>query len=144
MIVLDANILLYAQDSTSPHHLAARGWIDKVFSGKETIGLPWQSVWAFLRISTNKQIYTAPLSMEQAIDVVEEWIELPQVQLMVPGGKHWGILKEMLLKGRVRGPQSTDGQLAAIAIEYGGILHTTDRGFARYPGLRWFNPLDSA
>ena len=89
----------------------------------------------------NKQIYAAPLSMEQAVDVVEEWLELPQVQLMTPGNNHWALLKEMLLKGRVRGPQSTDAQLAAVTIEHGGVLHTADHGFARFPGLRWVNPL---
>ena len=141
MIVLDANILLSAQDSTSAYHVAARNWVDQVFSGTETVGLPWQSLWAFLRISTNKQIYAAPLTREQAIDVVEDWMELPQLQLMVPGDKHWELLKEMLLKGRVRGPQSTDAQLAAITIEHGGILYTADHGFARFPGLRWVNPL---
>ena len=144
MIVVDANILLYAQDSTSAHHFAARVWVDQVFSGQETIGLPWQSVWAFLRISTNRRIYAAPLSMEHAIGLAEEWLALPQVQLMVPGDKHWKLLKDMLLKGRVRGPESTDAQLAAISIEYGGVLYTADRGFARFPGLRWVNPLESA
>jgi toxin-antitoxin system PIN domain toxin len=142
MIVVDVNLLLHAQDSTSTHHLAAKVWVDQVFSGQETVGLPWLSVWAFLRISTNRRIYAAPLSMEQAISVVEEWLALPQVQLVDPGGKHWQLLKDMLLKGQVRGPESTDAQLAAITIEHGGVLQTTDRGFARFPGLRWINPLE--
>lgn len=144
MIVLDANLLLYVHDSTSPHHQAAKVWLKQAFSGSETVGLPWQSAWAFLRISTNERIYANPLSMGQAIALVDEWIDLPQVQLLIPGEKHWRFLKDMLLKGQVRGPAATDAQLAAITVEYGGILHTGDHGFARFPGLRWVNPLQKA
>jgi uncharacterized protein len=144
VIVLDANLLLHAQDSTSERHVAARTWLESVLSGPELIGLPWQVAWAFLRLSTNPRIFTHSLSMEQAIVVIQYWIGLKQVRLLVPGERHWSLLRQMLIEGQVRGPLTTDAELAALTIEYGGVLHTTDRNFARFPGLRWVNPLQAS
>jgi hypothetical protein len=141
VIVLDANVLLYAYDGTSPHHSAARDWLKGVFSGSELVGLPWQVVWAFLRLSTNSRIFTDSLSMEKAVEVAQEWMDLKQVRMLGPGERHWKLLQQMLIDGRVRGPLTTDAELAALTIEYGGVLYTTDRDFARFPGLRWVNPL---
>lgn len=141
MIVLDVNILLYAYDRTSPEHPVARAWLREAFSGQELIGLPWQAIWAFLRLSTNSRIFANSLSMEQAVNVVQQWTELKQVRLLVPGDRHWSLFRQMLIEGQVRGPNTTDAELAALTIEYGGVLHTTDRDFARFPGLRWVNPL---
>jgi toxin-antitoxin system PIN domain toxin len=141
VIVLDVNLLLYAYDDTSAHHSVARAWLKKAFSDPDLIGLPWQTVWAFLRLSTNSRIFTNSISMEKAIGIVQQWMELKQVRLLVPGERHWSIFQWMLIEGQVRGPLATDAQLAALTIEYSGVLHTTDRGFARFPGLRWINPL---
>jgi hypothetical protein len=144
VIVPDANLLLYAYLSASPLHVQARVWLRKVLSEPDAIGLPWLSVWAFVRICTNNRITLKPVSMDEAVEAVESWLELPHVQLLSPGERHWLVFRQMLLEGQVRGPAATDAQLAAITIEHGGILHTTDRGFARFPGLRWANPLESA
>jgi toxin-antitoxin system PIN domain toxin len=141
VIVLDANVLLYAYDGTSPHHSVARDWLKGVFSGSELVGLPWQVVWAFLRLSTNSRIFADSLSMEKAVEVAQEWMDLKQVRMLAPGERHWRLLQQMLIDGRVRGPLTTDAELAALTIEYGGVLYTTDRDFARFPGLRWLNPL---
>jgi toxin-antitoxin system PIN domain toxin len=141
LIVLDANLLLYAYDGTSPHHSAARTWLGKVFSGPELIGLPWQVVWAFLRLSTSNRVFANSLSMEQAVAVVQQWMDLKLIRLLAPGERHWNLLQQMLIEGQVRGPLTTDAELAALAIEHGGVLYTTDRDFARFPGLRWVNPL---
>lgn len=141
MIVLDANLLLYAYDETSAQHPAARVWLRGVFSGQELIGLPWQVVWAFLRLSTNGRIFANPLSMEQAAGVMQQWMDLKQVRLLVPGERHWNLLKMLLTEGRAKASLTTDAELAALTIEHGGVLHTTDRDFARFPGLRWVNPL---
>jgi toxin-antitoxin system PIN domain toxin len=141
VIVLDANILLYAYDDTSPQHAEARVWLNGVFSGHELIGLPWQVVWAFLRLITNSRIFSNCLSMETALGVVQQWMDLRQVRLLAPGERHWGLLRQMLIEGKVRGPLTTDAELAALTIEKGGVLYTTDRDFARFPGLRWVNPL---
>ena len=144
MIVLDANLLLYAYDTRATDHKAAGAAITRVFEGPELIGLPWQTILAFLRISTNARIPGAGLSIEEALAVVQTWIELPQVTVLAPGEKHWGILQQMLIGGRVNGLATADAALAALTIEHGGVLFTTDRGFARYPGLRFVNPLEES
>ena len=141
MIVLDVNLLLYAYNSASPRHHAAYAWVRETFSGTELVGLPWQTISAFLRISTNARLPGEQFSMERAVAIAQQWIDLRHVRLLAPGERHWGLLQRMLLEGQVRGPLTTDAQLAALTIEHGGVLHTTDRDFARFPGLRWVNPL---
>ena len=141
MIVLDANLLLYAYDASSPHHQAAQKWLQKTFSADELIGIPWQSVGAFLRIVTNVRLPGQRTTLEQALEVVDLWFEQPNVRFLTPSERHWPLLRQMMIEGKARGPLLTDAQLAALTIEHGGVLHTTDRDFARFPGLRWTNPL---
>ena len=141
MIVLDANLLLYAYNSLAPNHAQARQCIEAVFSGTEAVGLPWQTVSAFLRIITNRQLPGDRLSMEEAVALVEEWAALPMVHLLAPRDRHWAFFRRMLLEGKASGPLTTDAQLAALTIENGGVLYTTDRDFSRFPGLKWVNPL---
>ena len=141
MIVLDVNLLLYAYNSASSRHHAAYAWVRETFSGTELVGLPWQTIWAFLRISTNSRLPGEQFSVEGAVAIVQQWTDLKQVRLLAPGERHWVLLQRMLLEGQVRGPLTADAHLAALTIEYGGVLHTTDRDFARFPGLRWVNPL---
>jgi toxin-antitoxin system PIN domain toxin len=144
VIVLDVNLLIYASDGNAVLHEAARRWLQSIISGSELIGLPWQTIDAFVRISTNPRVSGGQVSIEQAIGAIEHWMDLPQVRVLSPGERHWGILKDMLTEGQARGPLATNAGLAAVTIEYGGVLHTTDRGFARFPGLRWVNPLAAA
>lgn len=144
MIVLDANLLLYAYDTLAAEHAAAHEFIQGIFAGEEWIGLPWQTVLAFLRISTNSRLSSSRLPMEKALSIAQEWIELRHVRLLVPGERHWDLLQKMLLQGRISGPSATDAALAAVTLEYGGVLYTSDRGFARFPGLRWINPLQKS
>lgn len=141
MIVLDANILLYAYDTTSSHHAAARGWIEQVLSSGEAVGIPWQTAAAFLRVVTNPRLPGERFTIEQAVLVVEQWFDQPNVKPLAPGENHWPLLRQMMAEGQTRGPLITDAQLAALTIECGGILHSTDRDFTRFPGLRWTNPL---
>jgi toxin-antitoxin system PIN domain toxin len=141
VIVLDANILLYAYDSASAHHAKARSWVEGAFSGVEPVGLPWQTVAAFLRIMTNPRLPGARFSLPEAVEIVVRWLEQENVRLLAPGDDHWQLLRKTALEGQAPGPLITDAQLAALTIEYGGVLHTTDRDFARFPGLRWTNPL---
>ncbi len=143
MIVLDANILLYAYDVDSPRYKAASSYLEAIFSAPELVGIPLQSISAFLRISTQRGALRAPYTVEEAVGFVEEWIALPQVRLLSGGDHYWAILKRMLLEGHVSGRSVTDAEIAAVTIEHGGELQTYDRGFARYPGLRWKNPLAS-
>ena len=141
MIVADANLLIYAYDSVAVQHLAARAWLENVFSGSEVFGLPWQTISAFIRISTNSRLTGDRFPTEAAIRIVQHWMVLKQVRLLSPTERHWSIFQRMLIEGQIRGPRCTDAQLAALTIEHGGVLYTTDRDFARFPGLRWVNPL---
>jgi toxin-antitoxin system PIN domain toxin len=141
VIVLDVNLLLYAADGNAVLHERARRWLQSIISGSELIGLPRQTIDAFVRISTNPRVSGGQVSVERSIGAVEQWIDLPQVRVLSPGERHWGILKDMLTEGQATGALAADAGLAAVTIEYGGVLHTTDRGFARFPGLRWVNPL---
>lgn len=143
MIVLDANILLYATDPDTAQHQAAYDYVLSKLEGVESVGLPTQSVSAFLRISTQRGVLQHPFSVKEALEIVDQWLELPHVRLLVPGDRYWPIFRRMLLEGHVSGRSVTDAEIAAVTIEYGGELQTNDRGFARYPGLRWNNPLAS-
>jgi uncharacterized protein len=141
MIVVDANLLLYAYDVDSAFYAASRKHLEALFSSSETVGIPLQCISAFLRISTQKGALRAPYPIEEAVEFVREWLALPHVQLLTAGERYWSILQRMLLEGHAAGRLVTDAGIAAMTIEYGGELHTNDRGFARFPGLRWKNPL---
>ena len=141
MIVPDVNLLLYAYDSSSDQQAAAGRWLQEILSGPDTVGLNWLSIGAFLRIATNSRLDRSRLPMNSAISIVDEWLAMRAVRLIVPGEGHWAILKEMLIAGRIQGPVTTDAQLASLTIEHGAMLHTADHDFARFPGLRWVNPL---
>lgn len=141
MIVPDANILLYAYDSRSQCNEASRKWLQHTLSGTETVGLTWVTLWAFIRISTAARIFERPLSAEEAISVVSAWLERPAVAIITPGDRYWGILQRLLKEGQCSGPLAMDAALAAIVVEHGATLHTTDRDFSRFPDLSWKNPL---
>lgn len=141
MIVLDANILLYAYDPSSERHDQARAWIEEVFSGGNLVGIPWQTAHAFLRVVTNPKLTVRRVTAEEAAQIVDSWTAQPNVRFLGPSEQHWNVLRRMLVEGQARGPLVTDAQLAALTIEHGGELYTTDRDFARFPGLRWKNPL---
>ena len=141
MILVDANLLLYAEDSLSEHHEAARRWWDEQLSASEPVGLSWPSLTAFIRIGTNARLLRRPLSLVEAIARVQSWLEQPCVRLLLPSDHHWEILRRMLREGKAAGPMVTDAHLAALAIEHGCVLQSTDRDFARFPELAWENPL---
>ena len=141
MIVVDANLLIYSYDLDSAHHKKSLSWLEELLSGAEAVGLPWQSVSAFLRVITNRRLSGMRVTLEQAVQVVDEWLQQPNVQVLVPADQHWSVLRQMILEGRASGPLVSDAEIAAITIEQGAVLHTTDRDFARFPGLRWKNPL---
>jgi toxin-antitoxin system PIN domain toxin len=141
VIVLDANILLYAYDGSSPQHMKARDWLEQVLSGTDPVGLPWQTVSAFMRILTNLRLPGPRFAIGEVVEVVDGWFDQPNVQALTPGDGHWTLFRQMVAGGQASGPLVSDAHLAALTLEYGGVLHTTDRDFGRFPGLRWKNPL---
>jgi toxin-antitoxin system PIN domain toxin len=142
MILVDANVLLYAYNTSSEHHSRCRAWLEETLAHpEEPLGLPWASVLAFLRISTNSRAYPAAYSIEEAVSFVTGWLHLSAVALVSPGDRHWAILSSLLPLAQARGPLVSDAHLAALAIEHGALLCSTDRDFTRFPGLRTFNPL---
>jgi toxin-antitoxin system PIN domain toxin len=142
LILVDANLLLYAYNSSSEEHDGAMKWVEAVFSGSEPVALVWPVLLAFIRISTNARAFPKPLSRAEAMIVVSEWLDRPQTVLIVPGDNHWDTLQRVSSLGKVSGPLFSDAHLAALAIEHGATLYTTDRDFARFPNLRFENPLD--
>ena len=141
MTLLDVNVLLYAYDKDAPNHLAAAQWIKHLFLGSETIGLPWITLWAFMRISTNSRVLNNPKTAHEAFQIVREWLALPGVVVVQPGPRHLELLERLVIDNRAAGPLTTDAALAAMAIEHGATLASTDREFSRFPNLRWVNPI---
>ena len=143
MILIDANLLLYAYDPRAAEHDASRRWLEATLSGVELVRFAWLTLWAFLRISTNPRVFEHPLSMAEAEAIVSSWLVQPVAGTLEPAERHWEILKGLLHAGQSTGPLVMDAVLAAIAIEHGATLHTTDRDFARFAGLKWRNPLQT-
>lgn len=141
MILVDANLLLYAEDSLSAHHAAARTWWDEQLSGTEPLGLCWLVLTAFVRIATNPRLHQRPLTLDEAFDRVQSWLDQPCVRLLHPTEHHWRFFQQMLRDGNATGNLVTDAHLAAVALEHSCELCSTDSDFARFPGLKWRNPL---
>ncbi len=141
MIIVDANLLLYAYHPRSEHHEPSRMWFESALAGPEPLRLAWITILAFLRISTSTRIFEHPLTSGEARMHVTSWLELPTVGIIEPTERHWGILAELLESGQVTGALVMDAALAALAIEHGATLCTTDRDFGRFHGLKVFNPL---
>ncbi len=143
MMLVDANLLLHAYNPRSAEHDASRAWLERVLSGVELVRFPLLSLWAFLRISSNARVFEHPLTIEEATGFVASWLAQPQAGILEPGERHWEILGELLRDGQISGPLVMDAVIAAIAIEHGATLCTTDRDFARFTRLHWTNPLTS-
>jgi toxin-antitoxin system PIN domain toxin len=141
VILIDANLLLYAYDPHSSHHAASKAWIEKTLTGSELVRFAWTTIWAFLRISTNARVYERPLSIAEAQDAVSSWLAQSAVSVLEPGERHWEILRRLMTDGQTTGSLVMDAALAALAIEHGATLYTTDRDFARFSELRSTNPV---
>jgi len=141
MILVDANLLLYAEDSLSEHHQATRTWWDAQLSGAEPICLCWPVLTAFIRIGTNVRLHRRPLTLGEAVERVQSWFDQPCVRIIYPGEQHWAIFQVMLRDGKAIGSLVSDAHLAAMAVEHNCILQSTDVDFARFKGLKWNNPI---
>ena len=140
MKLLDANILLYAYDARSAHHAVCREWLTGVLNDDEPVGLPWQTLLAFVRIATNSRAVQTPIPISQACAIVDSWLQRPQVVVVEPGDRYWDILREQLAQAKVSGPLVTDASLAALALEQGATLCSTDRDFLRFTTLKRLDP----
>ncbi len=144
MKLLDANILLYAYDSDSAHHAVCRSWLEAAFNSEEIVALPWQTLLAFVRISTNSRATKKPLQSAEACTIVSSWLHQANVSVIGAGGRFWGLLKDQIREAQVTGPLVTDAALAALALEHGATLCSVDRDFRRFRGLKLMDPTDQS
>jgi hypothetical protein len=141
MILVDANLLVYAQVASMSQHEPARRWLDSRLNGSAQVGLPWPSLLGFLRLTTNPRIFERPLSVAAAWKQVREWLACRTVWIPLPTDRHTQVLERLLPETGGRANLIPDADLAALAIEHGLILCSTDGDFARFSTLQWENPL---
>jgi hypothetical protein len=141
VILVDANLLVYAYASGVPRHDAARRWLEDRLNGTARVGLPWPSLLAFLRLVTNPRVFSSPASIERAWSQVRAWLSARPVWVPQPTESHADVLEGLLGSTGARANLVPDSHLAALAIEHGLVLCSTDGDFARFPDLRFENPL---
>lgn len=141
MILPDVNILIYAYDADSSRHAEARAWWEQTLSSPRDVGMAWAAMLGFIRIATHPKVAANPMRPAEATRRVKSWLAHPRVRILTPGENHARILFDLLDRIGTAGNLTTDGHLAALAIEYKAELASTDADFTRFPGLRWFNPL---
>ncbi len=144
MILVDANLLIYAVNLDARQHETARSWLDKTLSGTVDVGLPWICVLAFLRVATHPHVFPSPLHPDQAIDLVESWLNQPFVNMVAPTDGHWPILRNLIRMTGTSGNLTSDAHVAALAIEHGATICSADHDFKRFPGVHHVNPLETA
>lgn len=140
-MLVDANILLFAQDDSSPFHEPAVRWITEALNGPTRIGLPWPALLAFVRIRTHPRAYASPLTPEQAWSHVRDWLDAPAAWIPTPTERHPDVLGRLINRYQLHGNAIPDGHLAALAIEYGVAVCSADTDFARFDEVRWVNPI---
>jgi hypothetical protein len=143
VILLDANVLIYAHDETSPHHEPARRWLEDALAENDEVAIPLVGILAFLRVMTDPRLFDAPMPVADAARVVTGWLSLPNVGMAQPTRRHVDLVADLARTGKVRGASLMDAHVAALAIEHGATLVSSDRRFARFPGLRVEDPLAS-
>ncbi|MBT9583883.1 PIN domain-containing protein [bacterium] len=140
MILVDANLLIYAYNSDSPHHQKAHRWLNHALLTEPRVALPWPSLLAYLRIIVNPRLFATPATLAEGWSQIELWLASPAAWIPQATERHPQILKACL--AHISGPNGVpDAHLAALALEHGLVLHSADSGFARFPGLKWENPL---
>jgi toxin-antitoxin system PIN domain toxin len=141
MILLDANLLVYAHVTSLSQHHAARSWLDSRLNGPTPVGLPWPTLLSFVRLVSNPRIFEHPQPISKAWKQVDDWLTCPVAWIPQPTERHREILGSFLTDALGRSNLVPDAHLAALAIEHGLTLCSTDRDFARFPNLRWEDPL---
>jgi uncharacterized protein len=141
MRLLDLNILVYAIDESSSRNKPAREWLDETLSGTDTVAFAWHVLIGFVRLSTRAAVFARPLSVDEALDVVDGWLQQPCVTVVHPTDRHANVLRGLLTRLGSAGNLTSDAHLAALAIEHGAELCSTDVDFSRFPGVQWIDPL---
>jgi hypothetical protein len=141
VILVDANLLIYAVDADSVHHGQARRWLEETLSTTKQVGFAWIVLLAFLRITTRRGLFERPLSTDRALDYVDSWLDQPFALAIAPGERHWSILRSLLKASGTAGNLTSDAHLAALAIEHRCTIYSTDSDFQRFPGVEHRNPL---
>ncbi len=140
-MLLDANLLLYAVHRRATKHEQASSWLTERLNGAQRVGFPWQSINAFVRIATHPRAFQRPLSPAAAWQRVADWLAAPVAWIPEPGPRYREILGHLITDYELRGNLVPDAALAALAIEHGVPLVSSDTDFARFENLRWENPL---
>jgi hypothetical protein len=142
VIVPDVNLLLYAHVTAFAQHARAREWWEDLVNGEREVGLAAPAVFGFLRVATSRAIFARPLRATDAVELVDTWLALPNVQFALPGPRHLEIAFGLIRQLGTAGNMTTDVQIAALAIEHQAEVHSNDTDFGRFAALRWVNPLD--
>ena len=141
MILVDANLLLYAYDAESLHHDSSRSWFEDALSSGRPVRFALVTLLAFVRIASDRRIYSHPLMPAEACALIETWLSQPNVRLLQPGPRSWRHLSRMCAEGQAKGPMVMDAHLAALAREHGASIATSDRDFMRFPDIEIVNPV---
>jgi uncharacterized protein len=143
VILADANLLIYAKVESFPQHDAARAWLEERLNGHARVGLPWPSLLAFVRLVTNPRVFKNPMQTKEAWQQVQEWLGLPKTWIPTPTVRHPEILGRLLTSINATGNLVPDAHLAALSVEHGLVVCSSDSDFARFPDVRWENPLSA-
>ena len=144
MILVDGNLLVYAKVTDFAQHEAARAWFEDVLAAPGRVGLPWPALLAYVRMVTNMRLFSRPLGAQQAWNDVQEWLETPGVWVPTPTERHADVIAGLIHDAGATANLVADAHMAALAMEHGLELCSTDSDFARFPRLRWSNPIRGA
>lgn len=142
MILPDVNVLVYAFRRDTSDHEAFSSWLASAVGGDEAFAVSDLVLSGFVRVVTHPRVFVRPSTVDEALTFAEELVSFPNCVRVAPGPRHWGVFADLCRKARVKGNAVADAYHAALAIEAGCEWVTADRGFARFPGLRWRHPLD--
>ncbi|NOX98214.1 MAG: type II toxin-antitoxin system VapC family toxin [Verrucomicrobia bacterium] len=141
MICPDVNLLLYAIIDSFPQHEKAKQWWDGVLSSDQFVGIGHVVILGFIRVATNSRVFPLPLTIQQAVQVVDSWLAQANVEMIAPADNHWENLRTMLTSGNAGGNLTTDAHIAALASDYGLVIYSNDADFVRFPNVKCVNPV---